>query len=245
MPALERPRVITHNVSSIDGRLSFPGTLLLHGDERWSAIGGNEPTDMWTLHEPHVLLEGSNSFVPRDATPAELPPAPTGLNLHTDFLPSHVVTPGRRFFAVVDSRGRVRWTQKTGEHEEHLLILVGRTTPSAYLAFLRDEAIPYIVAGEERVDLRLALETLRARLGATTMVATGGGLLNGALLHARLVDEVDIDFLPAIVGGGGAPTLFDGASLGPEEWPLRLSPIEVEPKPNGGIFVRYGVRYGR
>lgn len=240
----DRPIVITHNVASIDGRLALPGILLLHGDERWSAIGGYEATDMWALHDPHVQLEGSNSFVPRDGPPAALPPAPSGVDLHADFLPGHIVTTGRRFFAVVDSRGRVRWTHRTGEHEEHLLILASRRTPSEYLAFLRDEGIPYILAGEERVDLRLGLEMLRLRLGATTVVATGGGLLNGALLRARLVDEVDIDFLPAIVGGGGGPMLFDGAPLGPQEWPVQLSPIEVQPKPSGGIFARYAVRDG-
>jgi 2,5-diamino-6-(ribosylamino)-4(3H)-pyrimidinone 5'-phosphate reductase len=239
MPDLGPPSVITHNVSSIDGKLA------LHGDELWSALGGYEATDMWALHEPQVQLEGSNSFVPRDAPPAELPIAPTGVDLHADFLPGHIVTPDSRFFAVVDSRGRVPWTQKTGEHEEHLLILVSRKTPSAYLAFLRDESIPYILAGEERVDLRLGLKILRVRLGATTVVATGGGLLNGALLRARLVDEVDIDFLPALIGGSGAPILFEGAPLGSDEWPVRLSPIVVRPKPGGGIFARYGVRYGR
>jgi 2,5-diamino-6-(ribosylamino)-4(3H)-pyrimidinone 5'-phosphate reductase len=207
------------------------------------AIGGNEFTDMWALHKPQVQLEGSNSFVPPDAPSADLPPAPTGVDLHSQFLPEDIVTPGRRFFAVVDSRGRVRWIQKVGEHDEHLLILVSELTPSAYLAFLRDEAIPYLVAGTERVDLRHALELLRVRLGITTAVATGGALLNGALLRAGLVDEVDIDFLPAIIGGGEAPVLFDGASLGTEEMPVRIAPIVIQQKPNGGMFVRYAVRY--
>ena len=66
-------------------------------------------------------------------------------------------------------------------------------------------------------------------------------MLNGALLRAALVDEVDIDFLPAVIGGGGAPMLFDGAPIGPTENPVRLSPIPVQQKPSGGIFVRYAV----
>jgi riboflavin biosynthesis pyrimidine reductase len=165
------------------------------------------------------------------------------VDLHTHFLPEDLVTPGRRFFVVVASRGRVRWSQKVGERDEHLLVLVSELTPSSYLAFLRDEAIPYLVAGTDRVDLPRALELLRTRLGVATVVASGGGLLNGGLLRAGLVDEVDIDFLPAIIGGGGAPTLFDGAPLGPEETPARLTPIVVQQKPNGGIFVRYEVLY--
>ena len=141
-------------MSSLDGRLGLPGVLLLQNDERWSAIGGNEFTDMWSLHEPQVQLEGSNSFVSREAPGADVPPAPAGVDVHSDFLPHDIVTAGRRFFAVVDSRGRVRWTRKIGEHEEHLVILVSEVTPPAYLAFLRKEAIPYLVAGTDRVDLR-------------------------------------------------------------------------------------------
>jgi 2,5-diamino-6-(ribosylamino)-4(3H)-pyrimidinone 5'-phosphate reductase len=242
---LRRPRVITHNVSSLDGKLSLPGVLLLHGDERWSAIGGTESTDMWALHQPQAQLEGSNSFVPRDAPGADLPPAPPGVNVHTHFVPENILTPERRFFAVVDGRGRVRWTQKVGEHEEHLLILVSEHTPSSYLAFLRDEGIPYLVAGTDRVDLPRALELLRDRLRIATVVASGGGLLNGALLRAGLVDEVDIDFLPAVIGGDGAPMLFDGAAIGLGEDPVRLAPIAVQQKPSGGIFVRYAVAEDR
>lgn len=237
-----RPRIITHNVSSIDGKVGLPGILSHHRDERWSAIGGYEATDMWGLHDPQAQLEGSGSFVPRGALAAELPLTPPDADLHADFLPGDIVTVGR-FFAVVDSRGRVRWTQKAGEHGEHLLILVSRRTPSAYLAFLRDETIPYVVAGEERVDLQHALKILHERLGVSTVVATGGGLLNGTLLRGGLVDEVDIDFLPALIGGG-APTLFEGTLLRPSERPVRLSPITIEAKPNGGIFARYAVQYG-
>ncbi len=243
MPRLGRPRVITHNVSSLDGRLSLPGVLLLHGDQRWRAIAGDGATDMWALHKPQAPLEGSNSFVARDAPSADLPPAPGGVDLHTAFLPGHVVQPGQRFFAVVDSRGRVVWTQKAGDHQEHLVVLVSRATPPAYLAFLRDEQIPYLVAGGERVDLGGALGLLGVRLGVTTLVASGGGLLNGALLRAGLVDEVDIDFVPAIIGGRGTPTLFDGAPLGREEQPVRLTPIAMKHKSGGGIFVRYAVKY--
>jgi 2,5-diamino-6-(ribosylamino)-4(3H)-pyrimidinone 5'-phosphate reductase len=237
-------RVITHNVSSLDGRVGLPGVLLLHGDARWSAIASESSTDVWALHEPQVVLEGSNSFVAPDAPPAALPPAPAGVDLYTDYLPSHIIFPDRRFYAVVDSRGRVRWTRKVGEREEHLMILVSRATPSSYLAFLRNEEIPYLVAGGVRVDLPGVLERLAVRLGVTTVVATGGGLLNGALLRARLVDEVDIDFVAAIIGGAGAPILFDGPPLGTEEWPVRLVPIAIEQKAGGGIFVRYAVEYG-
>jgi 2,5-diamino-6-(ribosylamino)-4(3H)-pyrimidinone 5'-phosphate reductase len=92
-----------------------------------------------------------------------------------DRRPRHVVQPGRRFFAVVDSRGRARWNQKTGERHEHLVILVSRATPPAYLAFLRDEQIPYLAVGAERVSLAAALPLRPGRLGSPRWWPPAGG----------------------------------------------------------------------
>jgi 2,5-diamino-6-(ribosylamino)-4(3H)-pyrimidinone 5'-phosphate reductase len=103
-----RPRVITHNVSSLDGRLGPPGVLLLHGDDRWSAIGGNEFTDMWALHEPQVQLEGSNSFVPRDAPGVDRPPASLVWTFTPTSCPrisSHKAASSPSWIAVVGSGG--------------------------------------------------------------------------------------------------------------------------------------------
>jgi len=41
-------------------------------------------------------------------------------------------------------------------------------------------------------------------------------------LRAGLVDEVDIDSFPIVIGGRGTPALFDAFPLGPDEWPHRL-----------------------
>ena len=80
------PRVVTCNVASVDGRLTIaPGVQLLLGDERWTAIAGDaDPyARVRELHDPQVLLEGSNSCVGADALPiahprpARGPPNPT------------------------------------------------------------------------------------------------------------------------------------------------------------------------
>ncbi|GAC1309927.1 MAG: hypothetical protein NVSMB21_17120 [Vulcanimicrobiaceae bacterium] len=55
----------------------------------------------------------------------------------------------------------------------------------------------------ERLDLRLALETLRAR-GIATIVCEGGPTLAGRLLEARLIDRIDWLVAPALLGEAGA-----------------------------------------
>ena len=234
-----RPRVVTFNIASIDGRIGFPDRLLLQGDPRWDAISrcpGVTLADMEALHAPDAMLGGSNSFVAADAPPLDLPSPAKEHGLYEDFAPDGPT----RWFTAVDSRGRVRWSYKE-MGGWHLLVLVAAATPAGYLAFLREEGIPYLVVGDERVDLAVALTQLQERLGVRTVVADGGGRLNGALLRAGLVDEVDLQFLPAVIGAPDAPSLFEGFGLGDRNEPVTLSPIALEDQGQGFFFVRYSV----
>jgi len=156
--------------------------------------------------------------------------------------------PGHQgWFTVVDGRGRVRDWMKDGAvfgeawQGWHLLVLVAGQTPAPYLAYLQRESIPYLVAGEDQVDLALALEKLKARLGVTSVLSTAGGRLNGALLRAGLVDEVNVELLPAIIGGRETPSLFDAPVLGPGELPARLRLLSAQVQANGRIWLRYQV----
>ncbi len=91
------------------------------------------------------------------------------------------------------------------------------------------------------MDLPAALDKLTAKLDVRTPVSTAGGKLNGALLRAGLVDEVNLDFFPALIGGTDTPSLFDAPALGPEEQPTRLERLSCEPLQDGYVRLRYRV----
>ena len=252
---MDRPKVVTVTSGSVDGRVAVsPDVLLLYGDERWQAIEGSSDFNVFEwlkfTHKPQATLEGSGSFVREGDEPDPLPPFEGDpQTLYQDFLPDRVVhRPGHRgWFAVVDSRGRVRWVYKDGEafgetwEGWYLLVLVAHGTPPEYLAYLQREDIPYLVAGEERVDLRLALERIRSQLGVTCVLSTAGGKLNGALLRAGLVDEINVEFLPAVIGGFDTPSLFDSPALERDEWPTRLELISAQVQTEGHVWLRYQV----
>lgn len=251
---MNRPYVVVHQSASVDGRLTLASdTLLLHALERWQAAFGPTTDSMdriKAIHKPEVILEGSGSFVLPDHVSDPLPPV-TGdpIPLYDDFLPDSVVhRPGQRgWFTVVDSRGRIRWAYKEYPGEEwagwHLLVLVARHTLPEYLAYLQRENIPYLVVGEDRVDLKCAMETLHAKLGAKCVLSEAGGKLNGALLRAGLVDEISIDFCPGIIGGFDVPSLFDSPALKAEDRPTRLKLISAEFRSDDHIWLRYDVAH--
>lgn len=140
---------------------------------------------------------------------------------------------------VADGRGCVDWSY-TGE-ETTLHVLVCRTTPGGYLQRLRDLGVGYFVAGEERVDLRLALVKIRAVLGAERVVATSGGTLDASLLREGLVHILDVVTLPGLVGGAGTPTMLDGPPLTPDQQPQRLQLLDVTTA-GDAVRTRYRVR---
>ena len=247
-----RPWVLAHNVASLDGRLApAPGALLLQGDERWSAIAGNgDPyARLITDSAPDAILEGSGSFVVEgeSGSPLPVPAVEARTALHEDFLPEAVVGRAghRGWFVVVDGRGRVRWEYKEFPDPAwagwHLLVVACQATPIGYLGYLRAEQIPYVVTGDQRVDLRGALERLADRFGVRRLLLTGGGRLGGAMLRAGLIDELDLEFVAALIGGDTTPALFDGYPLQPDEWPTLLEIRHVR-HADGRVLVRAKVR---
>lgn len=234
-----RPRVVTANIATLDGRIAISSSIPAWLDERWAPLeAGFELVDVMALHEAKVQFGGSNNFVPRDAGPADLPDVGSSRGLYEDFLPPVVMQRAEKWTAILDGRGRVAWTQ-TEDGDSHLLVLVCRSTPPAYLAFLREREVPYLLTGEGSVDLPMAVGRLGEALDAGTIVSDAGGLLNGALLRAGLVDEIDLQILPVVVGVPDAPSVFEGYSLGSGNRPLQLTLLHQEARPDGSVFLRF------
>ncbi len=250
-----RPRVVVSIMSSVDGRVTLRRDRLLMDEDASRTWRSLQPpsalallalrtAELDRLYHPEAILEGSGTFVTEtDQPPPALPPttdAPQAL--WADHLPVEVTQrPGHeRWFVVVDGRGRVRWEIKQDGGTD-LLVLVAHGTPAEYLAYLRREQIPYLLAGGQRVDLDLALHRIHDLLGVSCVVSEAGGGLNGALLRAGLVDEIHLLVVPAVIGGRDTPTIFDGPQLTDGEFPTRLRLLSAHAESDGMLWLRYQV----
>lgn len=115
------------------------------------------------------------------------------------------------------------------------------TTSWLDAGWLRDLGVEVYAHGGSRVDLRCCLAKL-AELGIRRLLVEGGGTLNFELLRLGLVDEVQLYLAPLIFGGACAPTLADSAGLSREQ-AIELERVCVDPRPDGGVVLRYMVKH--
>ncbi len=118
------------------------------------------------------------------------------------------------------------------------VIFTTRQTESVQVQALVTLGVEVFTLGEKRVDLPLALETLK-NLGVNRLMVEGGGTLNFELLRLGLVDELTIYMAPLLFGGESAPTMAGGPGwLRSAAIPLRLADVQVADDV-GGVLLRY------
>jgi 2,5-diamino-6-(ribosylamino)-4(3H)-pyrimidinone 5'-phosphate reductase len=81
-----------------------------------------------------------------------------------------------------------------------LIVIVTNKTPEDYIIYLKERNYNIIVAGEESIDFRGALDKLAMYYNVKTLLTDSGGGLTSVLLKEGLVDEVALLISPVIVG---------------------------------------------
>lgn len=220
------PRVILHSVTSVDGRMDWlTGDIGLYYElaARWEvdAMLSGSNTMLAAYHQEEVSEEDGETFEP----------------------PERAADDPRPLLVVVDSRGRFRhWQQLRQEpYWRDVIALCSHSTPKTYLDYLGERYIDCILAGDDRVDLRGALEELNARYQVQVVRVDSGGILNGALLRAGLVDEVSVLVDPCLVGGTTPRSIFVAPDLASPEGVIPLRLIKVENVKGDTVWLRYEV----
>lgn len=225
-----RPHTICHMVTSIDGR-----TL----GSRWSPSG----IDMGGLFEGvHDRLGGGSWIVGRvtgdEFAKGDAYPTTTQ---ETFARQNHIVDREAGTFGIVlDAHGKIAWGMKEIGGDA-LVVVLTESVSDAHLAGLRGDGVSYIFAGQDELDLSLALEALGSELGLKSLLIEGGGGANGAFLRAGLVDEISVVIAPAVDGRDGAPAMFHG---GEDDAAAPVGKIELtshEIIEKGAVWLRYRV----
>ncbi len=118
-----------------------------------------------------------------------------------------------------DSRGKVKWKDNLLIYPENIknqvLVITTNKVAPEYIAYLKEKKIAYIFAGEEKIDLNIALDKLYRFFDIKRFALTGGAIINAEFFKEGLVDEINIMIAPFIDGSKNSTIseTVDGKSL--------------------------------
>ncbi len=196
-----KPKIICHIMSSVDGRLIDSRWTAPYKAEHeellqvYSAIGCELNTDAWMF--------GKNTV--------------RGIFPYKFSVTGHVIKPdtptlfigerrSKRMFIIADPESDIYFTSAT-VRGDNILVIAGQNATEEYLAHLREKQISYVIISDA-ANLREGLEAVGREFGIRSISVQGGGILNGALLADKLIDELSLVIYPGIDGLFGRAFCF-------------------------------------
>ena len=220
---MKKPYIVCHMMASIDGRIDCAMTEQIEGNSYYEALEAlniDTTIEGKTTAVMHYAEEGAFDSGSSPAVGAE------------EIYRSHDTD---HWEAVVETRGTLLWPESDTPHR---LCIVSQLTSRAYLDYLRDRGISYIVVGRDHVDLAQATALMHSEFGAERIGVVGGGHINGSFLAMGLIDEVSMVFGPAIDGREGFGAAFDGIDAS-HEHPYKLHLKSVRQMDDECVWLRY------
>ncbi|MFH0842050.1 MAG: dihydrofolate reductase family protein [Bacteroidota bacterium] len=214
-----KTEIIIHNSVSIDGSLTgFMPDMGLH-----YKIAGD--------YKPDAHLIGSETIIKGTEMFGEGIP---------DELPSDFEKPQRDnslpWWVIVDSGAKMKGMLHTCRRFEYcrdVIILVSEITPADYTDHLKERNFNFIIAGKDKVDLKLAIDRLSENYGIHRILTDTGRVLGNILINLGLVNEISLLIHPLIVGEKCYPMFSD--VTGNKDFKLKKS----EQFDNGCVWITY------
>ena len=227
-----KPKVICHIMASVDGRLlpSFwtppfdgtdPGVLF----SEYAHIGASMGTDAWMFGK---------------ATTTEMIPGKyeTDGTCHAK-AGSVYVAPRRssRLFITIDPEADILYTSGTLRGDD-MAVVVDTTATTGYLDMLKQNGISYVVL-DNATDLTSAVKAMHRYFGINSISLQGGGIIDGAMLAAGLLDELSLMVYPGIDGSASSPSIFEYIGNGRPAHGQALELISSDNLSHGIVWLRY------
>ena len=197
------PYVVIHMGVTIDGRVSGELVDKANWDE-YAKIGINYKADAFGLGKT-TMKAFTGDFYPDLSKFA-------GKNTlaKNDNIAKYPA--GTKYMIVFDRKGSLGYEPEKIYSDTYykkfcgdskLLIVLTEQAKDEYLAYLQSIKLPYIIAGKEDMDLKLALKKLKKEFGVNKLIFEGGPTVNESFEKADLIDEFSLVYVPLIGGKDG------------------------------------------
>lgn len=208
---MNRPHIICHMVTSIDGKVT--GEFL-------SRQECEKATDIYYELNREYNKNGANGFICGRVT---MESSFTGgwfpdltryepIDNKNDFIPDNLLG----FYAVsFDPKGKLGWKnskiidEDPGYGDAQIIEVLTEQVDGRYLAYLQSMKIPYIFAGENKIDVKIALEKLKNLMDINCLLLEGGSIVNGYFQRANVIDEISLVVAPIVADAEDKPLFMD------------------------------------
>lgn len=222
---MNKPYIVCHMMTSIDGRIDCNMTEQLSGvEEYYSTLNSfNAPTTITGKITALLEISLPGKFINKDNT-----------TLNKEMY--YKYKDKESYEIIVDSKGSLLYEDQKDE-EHPLLILTSEKVSLEYLNYLKEKHISWIACGKDEVDLKRACEILFNNFNVKRIALVGGGHINAGFLKEGLIDEISILIGPGIDGRDNMCAVFDGLPLDSKVIPLKLE--SVQSFKSGAIWIKY------
>lgn len=237
---MERPYIICHMMTALDGRITGPYLYEPHAKfvmDEYDRLHEAFHAKAWMCGRKTMEENFTMGEPPAFETVMEKVP-------RTDYI---VKKDAPVYCISVDPSGKLGWPANyieayNGRSEAHIVEVLTENVSDEYLSFLRKREISYLFGGVNALDIQLVAEKIRSLLGAELLLLEGGGSLNGSFMRAGLIDEMSLLMAPVSDGRTGSPALFDGPAPLSKDDVMKFSLKSVARIGRDGLWVQYEVK---
>lgn len=231
---MSKPKVICHMMASINGKIL---TANWESAANSSKFGGiyekcheSLNSQAWMCGRVTMEKDFSKGLQPELKEPGHLIKREAYIGDST----------AASFAIAVDAHGKLGW-ESNEIYGDHIIEILTEQVSDAYLNYLQQKKISYLFAGIEAIDFELALEQLGSLFPITTLMAEGGGHLNGALLSAGLLDELSLLTIPIADATINTPTVFEMLKETSGTTAVALKLTDVKQLENDVLWLKYNL----
>ncbi len=194
---MDKPTVIRHMVVSLDGKVTgkfLENSAAQPGIEEYYRLHREFQADAFACGRVTMESSFTHGWYP------DLTPYASASIEYTDYVAAQA-----KFYAVAfDRQGRLGWQnsmivdEDSGYNGAHIVEILTEQADRAYLAYLRKMGISYLFAGQQDIDVQVALRKLKQLFGIETLLLEGGSVINGAFQRAGQIDALSLVVVPLL-----------------------------------------------
>ncbi len=226
-------------MSSVDGRVI---------NSRWSVpFDGTPQKELTDIYASLAALLGTDAWMfGLNTAKAFLPLKYVGRKHTCDMPRTPYLAPrkSQRLFIFADPEAGIYYNTSSVRGDD-IAVILPESVSDEYLSHLRNAGVSYLFGGKDGMDLNTAMQTLSEIFGIKAISLQGGGIINGAMLEAGLLDELSIVVYPGIDGLAGVTSIFEyigGRTTEPSHGQM-LELVSAETKDHGVVWLRYRVHH--